>query len=198
MKKLLTLALGLFAPLLFSNLSAYAQKGKGGGGGQGSGVQRDVDRDVRINDHHKVNERKINDPRTKDAKDEEKHAEHERQHAAKEALKDERKHDKVFDHIQRNPALAERVRRLLPVGTNLQTASEGFKNEGQFIAALHVSRNLNIPFQQLKSKMTGTHPMSLGEAIHELRPNLADRTARREAERAEKEAKTTEKSVKTT
>src|SRR5439155_26462097 len=42
----------------------------------------------------------------------------------------------------------------LPILT-LQAASAGFKNQGQFIAALHVSHNLNIPFDQLKAKLTG-------------------------------------------
>jgi len=34
---------------------------------------------------------------------------------------------------------------LLPPGTDLKTAESGFKSHGQFIAALHVSKNLNIP-----------------------------------------------------
>jgi hypothetical protein len=42
-------------------------------------------------------------------------------------------------------------------------AESGFKNHGQFIAALHVSKNLNIPFDQLKAKMTSSLPMSLGQ-----------------------------------
>jgi hypothetical protein len=37
--------------------------------------------------------------------------------------------------------------------TGLQTAASGFKNQGQFIAALHVSHNRNIPFDQLKTDM---------------------------------------------
>jgi hypothetical protein len=99
---------------------------------------------------------------------------------------------------------------LLPQGMDLKTAESGFKNRGQFIAALHVSKNLNIPFDQLKAKMTGVSvdattgqttnstPMSLGKAIHELRPSIPEPQANQEAERAEKQAKETEKPGKPT
>jgi hypothetical protein len=68
---------------------------------------------------------------------------------------------------------------------SLQTAATGFHNEGQFIAALHVAHNLNIPFAQLKAEMTGSDHDSLGQAIHDLRPNAnakaAVKTATQEA-----------------
>ena len=87
----------------------------------------------------------------------------------------------------------------------------GFKNQGQFIAALHVSQNLGIPFADLKTAMTGIRPittapgstsgapsatttsttsdnqplLSLGQAIHKLRPSAdsdgAATTATRQA-----------------
>jgi hypothetical protein len=43
---------------------------------------------------------------------------------------------------------------LLPAGFTVATASAGFRNQGEFIAALHVSRNLGIPFDQLKAELT--------------------------------------------
>ena len=79
--------------------------------------------------------------------------------------------------IAANPALAARLQGLLPPGTTLATAATGFKNQGQFIAALHVSHNLNIPFAQLKAEMTGTDHDSLGQAIHELKPTVDSKTA---------------------
>ena len=82
-----------------------------------------------------------------------------------------------------NPALAARLRPLLPARTNLATAAAGFRNQGQFVAALHVSRNLNIPFAQLKTEMTGPDHDSLGQAIHELRPAANSQTAVTRAER---------------
>ena len=52
------------------------------------------------------------------------------------------------------------------------------------MAAAHVSHNLNIPFDQLKSKMAGG--AKLGQAIHELRPEVDSKA---EAERATRDAK---------
>ncbi len=91
--------------------------------------------------------------------------------------------------LARNPALSNRLQPLLPPGTNVQTAAQGFKNTGQFVAALHVSRNLNIPFDQLKAKMTGPNRESLGQAIHDLRPNLSNKTIKRDFKVAEGQAK---------
>ena len=80
-------------------------------------------------------------------------------------------------HSVKNPKLEARLLTLLPDGTNIHDASQGFKNWGQFVAAVHVSNNLNIPFADLKARMTGiapgtvpgstvqTAPMSLGQAI---------------------------------
>ncbi|SRR5260221_2342577 len=76
--------------------------------------------------------------------------------------------------IAANPALVARLTPLLPSGMTLANAAAGFKNQGQFIAALHVSRNLNIPFAQLKAEMTGADRDSLGQAIHELRPTTTN------------------------
>lgn len=77
----------------------------------------------------------------------------------------------------KNPKLESRLLALLPPGTTIQDASQGFKNWGQFVAAVHVSNNLGIPFADLKTSMTGlapgatvptTAPLSLGQAIQSL------------------------------
>jgi hypothetical protein len=80
----------------------------------------------------------------------------------------------------------------------LASAATGFRNQGQFIAALHVSQNLHIPFAALKSDMIGPHHDSLGQAIHVLQPSakatIAARRADQEAAndlKATKPAKTT-------
>ena len=70
----------------------------------------------------------------------------------------------------KNPQLEQRLQALLPAGMNVTDAAKGFKNWGQFVAAVHVSNNLNIPFTSLKAKMTGPTPMSLGQAIQTLKP----------------------------
>ena len=81
----------------------------------------------------------------------------------------------------KNPKLEARLQGMLPADTTVQDAMAGFKNWGQFVAAVHVSNNLNIPFADLKAKMTGITPgptpgttiqgtpMSLGQAIQSLK-----------------------------
>lgn len=92
----------------------------------------------------------------------------------------------VSDHLEDNTKLASKLQSLLPAGTNLQQAAQGFKNLGQFVAAVHVSHNLGIPFDQLKAKMIGPPKESLGKSIHALKP-LAN--SKEETRRAEKQGK---------
>jgi hypothetical protein len=68
----------------------------------------------------------------------------------------------------------------------VQQAAAGFKNLGQFVAAVHVSHNLGIPFDELKSRMTGSNSVSLGTAIKSLKPEA---NYKAEAKRAQKQAK---------
>lgn len=74
------------------------------------------------------------------------------------------------DLLTRNTKLSANLQGLLPAGTNVQDAAQGFDHLGQFVAAAHVSHNLGIPFAQLKAEMM--NGSSLGEAIHKLRPNV--------------------------
>jgi hypothetical protein len=98
--------------------------------------------------------------------------------------------------IATHPKLAAKLQTLLPAGPDgkqmsLNAAALGYSNQGQFIAALHVSQNLGIPFESLKALMVDKH-MSLGQAIQNAKPGV-NSTA--EAERGETEA---ENDVKTT
>ena len=77
----------------------------------------------------------------------------------------------------RSQSLEARLQPLLPPGMNATDASKGFKNWGRFVAAVHASRNLNIPFQTLKLKMTGDMPLSLGQAIQAIRTGAPRPTA---------------------
>jgi hypothetical protein len=91
---------------------------------------------------------------------------------------------------------------LTGVKMTLNTASMGFKNQGQFIAALHVSENLGIPFVLLKSHMvtvtpgapgqlpTATQTGSLGQAIQASKAALSTSTVTGEVARAEQQAAT--------
>ena len=102
----------------------------------------------------------------------------------------------IAEKLQNKP-LGARLEKMLPPGMTLDTASSGFKNQGQFVAAVHVSQNLGIPFADLKATMLGipvgtttvetTSPMSLGQAIQRLKP-FANATT--EATRAATQATT--------
>src|SRR5258708_15315200 len=87
-----------------------------------------------------------------------------------------------------NTALSARIQPLLPTGSTVATASTGFRNQGEFVPALHVSRNLNIPFDSLKAEMTGKNPVSLGQAIHDLRPSLSRGTVKGDVHMAQRQA----------
>ena len=108
--------------------------------------------------------------------------------ARSEAKSQERSNTSVAARIESNPKLATRVQAMLPAGMSITGASAGFKNQGQFIAALHASQNLNIPFDQLKAKMTGSNAMSLGAAIKAAKPEMSENQAKEDAKKAEAEA----------
>ncbi len=91
--------------------------------------------------------------------------------------------------LEQRPVLSAKLQGLLPPGANVQDAAQGFKNMGQLVATAHVSRNLGIPFDQLKTRVTGADAVSLGKAIQGLRPDLQPDEARRQAEVAQKQAK---------
>jgi hypothetical protein len=95
-------------------------------------------------------------------------------------------HGNIAAKLTANPALSAKLSALLPPGTNLTTASAGFKNLGQFVAAVHVSKNLGIPFDQLKATMTGPPPVSLGKAITTLAPTANAKMALKTAEKQAK------------
>jgi hypothetical protein len=94
----------------------------------------------------------------------------------------------VSARLASNPALSARIQPLLPAGSTIATASAGFRNLGEFIAALHVSQNLGIPFGQLKAELTERHPDSLGQAVHDLRPDLSRSTVRSDVRMAKRQA----------
>jgi hypothetical protein len=87
------------------------------------------------------------------------------------------------DLLTQNTKLSSNLQGLLPTDTNIQDAANGFDHLGQFVAAVHVSHNLDIPFDDVKGEMM--NGSSLGEAIHKLKPNV---DARQEAITANQQA----------
>src|SRR5215472_15353264 len=95
----------------------------------------------------------------------------------------------ISEKLTDNTKLAGKLENLLGPNTSLQMLqadAQGFKNLGQFVAAVHVSHNLGIPFDQLKAKMMGPPKESLGKAIEQLKPTA---NSKAETKKATDEAK---------
>jgi hypothetical protein len=73
--------------------------------------------------------------------------------------------------LPKNARLVEKLQNLLPKGTDMNEAATDFRNQGQFVAAVHVSNNLKIKFEDLKSHMIDDG-LTLGQAVHKLRPGV--------------------------
>src|SRR5205085_1616210 len=157
MKSRLALILVMSTALL--GIPVYAQHGHGGGGGGASMSTHGHSMDSHSADSHST---------------------------ASSSTRSEGKQSIVSERLSDNTKLSGKLQSLLPAGTNLQQASQGFKNLGQFVAAVHVSHNLGIPFDQLKAKMTGSSPESMGKAIQALKPAADSKT---ETKKANKQAK---------
>ena len=176
MKKLIMFLLAIVIVLQVQDISLYGQRGNGRGPSVNQGQGRAPAQTPNHDNHGRGNAGIENrNPRST-----------------------ERPDTKVANSIERNPRLSSRLQEMLPSGMSLADATAGFKNQGQFIAALHVSKNLNIPFDQMKAKMTGDNAMSLGQAIHELRPDMTEERTKAETKRAEEQRKATERLKSTT
>jgi len=97
---------------------------------------------------------------------------------------------KFARRLVENPELSSRLQVLLPKGVTLPDAAKGFKNETGFIATLHASHDLNIPFEQLKSDVTSGERNSLAQAIRKFRPEFDMKAVENGAKAAEQQAKT--------
>jgi hypothetical protein len=90
---------------------------------------------------------------------------------------------------------------VLSANTDAKSACENFKGLDECVAALHVSKNVGLDFNCLKSNLTGVQTsadmssckgsagdkaMTLSKAIHAMKP---DADAKGEAKNAEKQAK---------
>ena len=172
----LKFSLSLAALIAFMAVPVFAQHGEHGGGHSdsmhGSSSSHSHDSDSH-GDHGK------------DADDD---------HGSKHGSRHDSSHGSISAKLAKNPKLAAKLQSLLPPGTDLTAASQGFKNLGQFVAAVHVSKNLGIPFDQLKAKMTGPPSMSLGKAIQALDPQANAKAALKTAEKqAHQDLESTEK-----
>jgi hypothetical protein len=84
---------------------------------------------------------------------------------------------KAVDKLANNANLREKMQSRLPRGTDVMAAAGGFKNLGQFVAAVNVSNNLGIEFTVLKRLMVG-QGYSLGQAIQQAKAMDAGQAVR--------------------
>jgi hypothetical protein len=87
--------------------------------------------------------------------------------------------------LHRNAELSRRVAQRLPPRIDVMWAASGFRDLGQFVAAVNAADNLQIPFMTLKARMLDDG-MNLSQAIRDLRRSS---DYRKEARKAEDEAK---------
>jgi len=92
-------------------------------------------------------------------------------------------------HVMENPAIASRIQPLLPTGMSLREAATGFRSQAEFLEAVHVSHNLDVPFDRVKIEMTAGGSHSLTQAIYALRPGLSRGSVKQHVFRAERETK---------
>ena len=89
--------------------------------------------------------------------------------------------------LAENTKLSEKVQTLLPAGEKVQDAAAGFKDLGEFVAAVHIAHNMNIPFDQLKGKIKEGD--SLDKALRKLNQNLSHKEIKSEVKKGKKQAK---------
>lgn len=105
----------------------------------------------------------------------------------------------INTHLMRNPKLASKLEKLLGITGNVTTAdgktltpmqqlqsdASGFRNLGQFMAAAHVSKDLGINFNTLKTDLQA-NGWNLGKAIQAADPQA---NAKAEVKKAYQEAR---------
>jgi hypothetical protein len=76
---------------------------------------------------------------------------------------------KAQQHLLKNDHLRAKMDARLPRDIDPVLAAAGFKNLGQFVAAVNVSHNQGIEFKALRDLMTGEGHLSLGQALQQLK-----------------------------
>ena len=90
----------------------------------------------------------------------------------------------VQQELQRNAILSNTLRTRLPQGADVTASASGFRRLELFVATVHASNNIAVPFSELKRRIVNDG-MTLGQAIQDIRPKSRYWS---EAQRAEEEA----------
>ncbi len=108
--------------------------------------------------------------------------------------------DRVAAELRKNTALAKKLEALLPDGADARNAGRGFKSVGDLMAAAHASKNLNIPFSDLRRQMAGQKKLSLDKAIVQIqkdtKPDAAKAAAKTAKEQGDKDIKDAKNEMK--
>src|SRR5215831_7049498 len=129
MKKFLTFVFALSVIFYLSNVCTFAQ-GKGIGQGPAVTGAHGPDTNHGSSDHGKsADQTNTNHDQTKSTNG-----------------------DRLIDRINTDTKFRDRLTALLPAGNtmSLPDLAKGFKNQGQFVAFLHVSKNLNLSLDDWK------------------------------------------------
>ena len=90
--------------------------------------------------------------------------------------------------LRQNTALPSGVQPLLPPGTDMTRAAASFEDTSQFMTTVHASRNMGIPFDQMKTEITGKGHVSIEKAAKRLRPDLDEKTIKDNLKLAQKQS----------
>ncbi|HEV2489525.1 MAG TPA: energy transducer TonB [Candidatus Acidoferrales bacterium] len=102
------------------------------------------------------------------------------------------------ESLKRSPDLAAKIQELLPPDTQLLGPAMGYNGIRDFEEAVFAAHDLGIPFAQLKcaelggvfcSPQTTAQGMSLGKAIHALKPEMSKDGVKAAEKKAKGEAK---------
>lgn len=106
--------------------------------------------------------------------------------------------------LRNNPQLGQRLQQLIPGEMTPQQAAVGYYDVGHFVAAVHASHDLGIPFADFKctelggkycSPETKAKPMTLENVILSLKPGTNKKAAKTATKTAEHESKADLKGV---
>ena len=86
--------------------------------------------------------------------------------------------------FQENPQLAEKVKTMLPSDIAPEQACAGYKAFDQCLSAIHLAKDINIPFPALKAETTGKHASGLEKAMEHLAPAANAKDAVKAARKA--------------
>lgn len=96
-------------------------------------------------------------------------------------------HKTLAQQLEANAKLSKTLQDLLPAGEKVQDAVSGFDNLEEFAAAVHISHNLKIPFDQFKAKVKKGD--NLNKAVRTLNPKLSHKEVKSEVKKGKKQAK---------